>query len=139
MNTDKNVLMKKCAVCGIEKPHTSNFFESNRNQCRECRNKQSRERRNSKKEENPVLFKCHQMASDAYSRVFAPSREYKKNYQNLIDPFGFINISDMEKFLYDNFYNEIKSLERPSVDRIDSSRGYTKDNIRILSHSENTL
>jgi hypothetical protein len=48
----------------------------------------------------------------------------------------------MAQFLYNNFYNDIKTLldknDVPSVDRIDTSKGYTPTNIRILSFKENT-
>lgn len=133
--------MRTCTTCGRTKELKD--FEGNRNKCRECRNLEARNRRHKEKEENPVLYKCKQMAADAHSRVFAESRSYKKSYQNLEKPYEFLNIPDMYNYLYNTFYNDIKNLIDkgliPSVDRINTKIGYTKDNIRIIDFKENTL
>lgn len=118
-------------------------FSNGRNICKVCREAQAKARREAKMKKDMVAFKCHQMSASAYSRVFAKSKEHKKGYRGIEEPYGFNNIKDMSDFLYSNFYDEVNNLLKsgkvPSVDRIDSSKGYTKENIRILDFKENTL
>lgn len=136
--------IRKCTLCGEEKPYTNEYFEKQRRQCRLCRNKTDRNRTIEEKQKDLIMYKCKQMSYSAHSRVFAPCRKNNSKfgcYQNLTDPYGFNNTIEMAEFLYSNFYNEIKSIldngEAPSVDRIDSSLGYIPSNIRILSKREN--
>ena len=133
---------KTCKGCNISKPYTKEYYEIGRNYCKKCKSQQDKQRRKNKKSEDIVLYKCRQMAYDAYSRIYAPSREYKNCYRDLDNPYEFENPKEMRDFLYSTFYDEIKSLLNkkvtPSVDRIDSSKGYSEDNIRIISHKRNT-
>ena len=143
IETNQNLKLKICNVCQVGKPDTHEHYEELKNTCRKCRNKKIKESRERKKKEDIVLFKCDEMAKSAYARIFAPSRAYKKSYRNLDRPFEFDGICGLREFLYENFYNDIEELinagDRPSIDRIDTNIGYTPDNIRILSHKENTL
>ena len=104
---------------------------------------QAKDRRDRKKKEDLVAYKCYEMASSAYSRVYAESRFGKHGYRDLIEPYGFSGIPEMRDYLYENFYKEIKELlssgNVPSVDRIDTKYGYTEENIRIMEHRKNTL
>lgn len=140
---------RKCSKCGEFKPLDKNHFPPSktpktfRNKCKSCRSIEQKERVLKKKNEDIVKFKCTEMARSAYSRTHDPSKSYKKCYRNLDTPYGFESTQEMSDYLYHNFYEDIKRLLNegisPSVDRIDSRRGYTPDNIRILSHRENTL
>jgi hypothetical protein len=150
-------LMKTCNVCGEEKSLTEFYTNGKtkggefkyRPDCKECSKESKRVPEHLKKNKpiadinDPVFIKCRRMAADAHARVFAPSRQHKKAYRNLTDPFGFTSTRQMYEFLYIEFYDEVKTLIdaglSPSVDRIDSSKGYTKENIRILEFTENTL
>lgn len=147
---------KFCTKCGIEKPIDSFYTAGKsrkgtviyRGKCKECESLESRvpieERIVPPKyiTDDIVYKKCQQMAYDAHARIYAPSRQNKTCYKNLTNPFGFESTKEMYMYLFDNYYNQIKSMIEnevsPSVDRIDSSKGYSKDNIRILSHEENT-
>ena len=132
--------MKTCLECNQTKDDSR--FEKERNVCRDCRNKKYRQHRLNLKDEDIILYKCNQMASSAHSRVYATSRDYKKSYRNLIEPFGFSSIPELRDYLYEKHYETIKELLEnnlvPSIDRIDSKIGYTKDNIRIIDFKTNT-
>lgn len=132
--------VRVCKCC--HKSKSFELFEKGRSQCKQCRSELAKERRELKKKEDIVAYKCYEMSSSAYSRVFAKSKQHKKCYQNIVNPFGFSGIKEMSAFLYKNFYNDVKELlddnRIPSVDRIDSNYGYTSDNIRIIEHCENT-
>ena len=147
---------KICTKCGIEKS-IDDFYTAGRSRkgtviyrgrCKECERLESRipieERIVPPKyiTDDIIYKKCQQMAYDAHSRIYSPSRQNKSCYRNLINPFDFENTKEMYMYLFNNCYDEIKSMIdnniSPSVDRIDSSKGYSKDNIRILSHKENT-
>ena len=82
------------------------------------------------------------MAYDAHSRIFSPSRDYKLCYKNLEEPFGFESSTELKWFLFNNFYNDIKNLLDknlvPSIDRKDPSKGYTKENVRVINFDLNT-
>jgi hypothetical protein len=148
---------KKCKICGelkdieeFPKNGTSRQGKiTHRPECKECANIKNRipiEQRKIATNElasDPIYKICKSLAGNAYSRVKCKSREYKTKYRNLTDPFGFKDSGEMHRFLYDNFYKDISSLliegKIPSVDRIDSSKGYTPENIRILDFTENTL
>jgi hypothetical protein len=150
-------MMKVCKSCEQEKS-LSDFYTNGktkggelkyRPECKECNKEKNRVPEHLKKNkmitdiDDPIFIKCRRMAADAHARVFAPSRQYKTAYRNLDEPFGFTSARQMYEYLYTEFYNEINTLinagASPSVDRIDSSKGYTPGNIRVISHKENTL
>lgn len=132
--------MKYCNECKIEKIDSE--FSKNRCVCKLCRNKYHKKIIEIRKSEDIILYTCKRMAYDAHSRIFAKSRDYKKCYKDLKEPFGFENANQLKYYLYDNFGVRIKwYLDRgitPSIDRVDSKYGYTKYNIRIISFKRNT-
>jgi len=138
----KGTLYRKCAACNSYKPSTSEYFEGNRTMCLMCKAFANKQRRQRQKETDIVMYKCREMAWSAYARVFAKSKSYKKGYRHLVEPFGFSTPTEMKLYLYANFYADIKTLLDkglvPSVDRKDTSIGYTPANIHILDFVENT-
>jgi len=148
---------KICTQCKKEK-HINEFYKSGkknknneplyRGKCKECENEKTKVKNENRivppKEiyEDIIYKKCKRMAYDAHSRIFSPSKEYKNCYRNLEEPFSFESSTELKWFIYKNYYNDIKNLLEqnlvPSIDRINSSKGYTKDNIRIISFELNT-
>lgn len=146
-NSIGGVKERKCCECGIWKMDGEPNFEVSgsqiRHKCRQCRNDQTKALRGEQKSKDIVLFKCKEMANSARARVMDASRAHKRGYRNLVNPYEFSSAAEMAEYLYANFHSHISTLieqgESPSVDRKDSSIGYTKDNIRIISHLDNTL
>lgn len=138
----EGVSYRLCVECKIVKPINSDFV-GGRSLCINCKKEQNKNRREQKKKENIVLFKCKEMAYSAHSRVFAPSRKSKTCYRSLENPFEFDSQKHLMNYLYENFYDEIKTLidseEIPTIDRIDSTKGYAKDNIRVISFMQNSM
>lgn len=132
-----------CDKCKENKPNTEEHFDGNRTTCRICRKERQKELREIKKQENFILYKCEEMSRSAYSRVFAPSKRNENCYNNLENPYGFSNTKEMTNYLYENFYTDIEEILNsggvPSVDRKNTSQGYTRENIRIIPFRENTL
>lgn len=150
-------MMKICKMCGNKK-EINNFHKCGTSKngninyrpvCKECTSLIKRVKEEDRvvpiKEitDNIIYKKCKQMAYSAYARIYAPSKRNKHCYNNLNEPFGFCSSSELKWYLYNNFYNDIELLLKenkiPSIDRINPSIGYTKENIRIISFKENTV
>jgi len=142
--------LRKCAGCWEWKelneanyePIVKNGITHYRHKCKGCRSDDSKARKSLLRQNDIVWYKCIEMAQSARSRVMDRSREYKKSYRSLSNPFEFSGSRELAEFLYDRFHADIKSLLDsdgvPTVDRKDNSIGYTRDNIQILSLSENS-
>lgn len=134
--------VKICSKC--ENELSPENFENNRNTCNKCRHKNKHNKETLLKSENVALYYSNKMSEWARSRVISPSKQSRsKTYSNLEEPFGFKNTKEMSEFIYNKFKtdieNIIKSNKTPSIDRIDTSKGYTKENIRVISLRNNTL
>lgn len=148
---------KKCNVCLLEKelikfnkhPTTK---DKRQNQCRDCRNKLQIEYRKERggniktilyeKTKKGFLVRCYR---NMLSRVSGIQKHKYHLYVNL-------PILNKEYFyewsLSNNNFNELfdkwesSNYERkicPSIDRINSTRGYEIDNIRWITFSENCI
>lgn len=148
-------MRKICTRCRAEKP-LGEFYTNGKKKdgsnayrpdCKACHTSAKRVPPDQKKYNgdpcDEVFRLCKRMAHDARSRVLAPSRSHKSAYKNLNTPFGFSSSRDMYLYLYKEFRGDIEELlregKRPSVDRIDTTTGYTPGNIRVLDRRENTL
>ena len=138
--------MKVCSRCKKEKEKEL-FYKMKdswvgiRPSCKDCDKKAKEEYA----EDNPVMDRCKKMGHQIIKRtvydVDSPvNRTYKEN--NVKSKIGDTGV-EIAEYLYSNFYDDILNLikegEKPSVDRIDSTKDYEEGNIRIISFRENSL
>ena len=137
---------KQCSKCKVEKPldefyGMSSIKDGKRPSCKACDKKVKR----TYATKHPVMERCKRMGRSIISRTVTDinnpkNKTYKEN--NIKSHIGNSGI-EIAEYLYANFYDEIERMiemgETPTVDRIDSARGYEKDNIQILSFKDNSL
>jgi len=151
--------IKKCIRCGavlVEGENWKVYAKGNYvNKCDECLKIEKREyarewaRRNPEKararckkhrdkikKENPKLYKCRQMAGSAQKRAKKHGWDFEINgdYLYSIAP-DYCPILGVK---IDYTAND-KRKYSASIDRIDSSKGYTKDNVQIISYLANLM
>lgn len=137
---------KTCTKCGATKPvddfyRMSSKKDGRRPSCIECD-------RNAKRDytkNHPVMDRCKKMGWYIVARTVTDidnprNKSYKeKGIKSHIGNTG----TEIARYLYENFYDDIKKIaedgEIPSVDRIDSLKGYEEGNIQIVSLKENSL
>jgi hypothetical protein len=130
-----NVQNKRCYVCGLTKSVTE--FNKNkhkadgcRDECKQCDIIKYRKYKN-KNIKKKVVYNAKLRA--AKKNLPFDIEESDIHIPDFCPVLGIpikMNESDVSSNRFDN---------SPSIDRIDSSKGYTKDNIRIISHRANTL
>lgn len=145
----------RCNFCGESKPKDQ--FTKNRSikrgcnlECKVCKNKKQKTYRDTG---NNINTKMYEKTKKGYlvrtyrnmkSRVSGVLKKKSHLYEGL-------NILDKEVFykwalddatfneLFDNWVSDGYDRKlSPSIDRIDSTRGYDEDNIQWLTHSENS-
>ena len=119
----------------------SDSWDGLRPSCKDC----DRDWKVNYAKSNPVMDRCKRMGQGIIQRtvteVNSPSNNtYKEN--NVKSEIGDTGV-EIAEYLYSNFYDDILNLikegEKPSVDRIDSTKDYEEGNIRIISFRENSL
>jgi hypothetical protein len=147
---------KKCRECALELPiqqFTKNKANKDRlqNVCKQCDNIRQKKRRVEKKtliqeygkeyrKKNAANFEYRLQALLNASRARAKfkNREHTLTKQDLVDlyptdgncPIFGIKLEWNEKGFREN---------SPSIDRIDSTKGYTRDNVQIISWKANRI
>lgn len=147
---------KVCSKCGKEKP-ISHFHKSKlgklgvRKDCKECVGKRLKKHREDNleeytvketlkrnKERNTLEGRIRKMYHAAKSRAKKYNREFNLEIEDLISVYPVKNrcpILDIElKWNFVGFRDN-----SPSLDRIDSSLGYIKNNIQIISVRANRI
>lgn len=120
---------KVCTKCGVEKEINRTNFSTReggkfRADCRECYNKFRRE--------NYEVYAKHHMISDARRR--ANKKELKFNLtKDLLFPKTCPILNIKLKHGTEEWYNS------PTIDRIDNTKGYTMDNVLVISALANTI
>lgn len=138
----------KCRICGeflpLDQFSVSKTYCISRKKhdyrCSNCKAKQQRDRINSYSEETKILKLLQSRYLGARERAIAKNIEFnitKKDLKDLYDKQnGLCNISKI-KMTYTTF--ERRKPFNISIDRIDSSKGYTKDNIQLVCMAVNQL
>jgi hypothetical protein len=149
---------KKCSKCGETKP-VNEFYKSSHHYsswCKQCCRDRSHiqvvngyskarwekilstrpEKRKIFVPENKIDSILHSIASNHCGNI--KKRVKIKGYSISCDVDTDFLYGLIKQFCKENYYTlEPQSPFRPSVDRIDSSKGYTKDNVRIVWFIEN--
>lgn len=141
-------IKKICVNCKIEQPITE-FYRNNK-QCRACLNKKQRLRR--KISNNKVILKYEKtkkgflmrLYRNMTSRITGVQKAKYHLYQGkeLLDKDVFY-IWAMNNSIFHILFKNWEDSEynrklTPSVDRVDSSKGYNLNNMEWITHSENS-
>jgi hypothetical protein len=113
--------------------------------CKTCKKKIDKAHKQQAINQDPVLYRCTRMLYSARERAAKHNREFNLTLQCLLvlakEPLCPIS---QRPFVWRSFICEANKKTKahpdsPSLDRIDSSRGYTPDNIWIISYRMNTI
>jgi len=154
----EGMAVKKCIVCGVElnKETTTWYRQKNYiHKCNDCTRAEKREqaarfRRENKsatrercakyrmrmKANDPVKYTSKQMAGSASKRAGALGLDYNLNTDFIVS----ICPAKCPVFGFELKYGGGDKTKRSaSIDRIDSDKGYTMDNVMIISSLANTM
>jgi hypothetical protein len=149
------MVSKSCIKCGVELNSDTTTWYRQKNyihKCNECVKEEKRIAARSipvdisraralkalkkLKTLDPVKYTCRQMASSAKKRARALGLDYN------IDTKFLISIAPEACPVFNKklkYGGGEKTKWSPSLDRIDSSKGYTKDNVQIVSNLANLM
>lgn len=140
--------MRICNTCGIEKPMArykkdTRYNGGHRPQCRDCANKMDNIRRkgsNFRASERKYRNTFKGFCKQSYNGAKARAKKYSLEFDLPNDYFEALWLSQNGKCALSNRDMEHTSRSktarandyRASIDRIDSSKGYTVDNVRLI-------
>lgn len=141
------MIVDQCVICGVD---VEGVKHSAKRKCYECHKKFARDYAHVKylaAVENGTIYKYRKTASEYMRRkseedpiyrllVRARSRAQKADLEFSIDPED-IELPEMCPVLQVPF--EYRTYYTASLDRIDSSKGYVKGNIQVMSHKANAM
>ena len=134
--------IRSCVVCSLDMQVPNN---SGKKYCPDCAKKRNKDKvkewyhaqpRECRKKagERQALKKLKDISYRLYTR--ARARATQQNLEFDITPDDII-VPDVCPILHTPF--TYKTYYTASLDRIDSNRGYTKDNIQVMSHKANAM
>lgn len=133
-------MLKKCSRCLIDLPldkfcprkGTTDGFNG---KCKECRYQESK----AWKTNNPVNYLCSNMLTKARKRAQSKGWAFDLTFEDL----QHLVVSHCPilgtELVWKYGHGLGLGAHSPSLDRIDNSLGYTKDNVAIISHKANSM
>ena len=121
--------IKACNKCKVEKPYTIEYFPTRgkgtlRGECRDCYNQWRRD--SPKYAKTSIISECRRRAAEK-------NREFSLDKDELEFPKVCPVLNIELKHGRDDWQNS------PNIDRIDNNKGYTMDNVIVVSALANTI
>lgn len=137
---------KYCCKCNVLLDD-SNSYASHRVHaiyiCKPCALARSYESKTKHLKQDPVLYRCKGLLIAARSRAKKYNREFSLTLDHLLELAKQTSCPISQRpFVWRTFIGSSKNKchpDAPSLDRIDSSRGYTPDNVWLISYRMNTI
>jgi len=133
-------MLKKCSKCLIDLPldnfgHRANSADGRRGRCKKC-NCQENEKW---KKKNPVSQLCSNMLVKAKRRAQSKGLAFDLTFKDL----QHLAVSHCPvlgtELMWEYGHGLGIGAHSPSLDRINNSLGYTKNNVAIISHKANAM
>jgi hypothetical protein len=135
--------LRECVYCHEIKP-ISQFSTSkyHLNTCFECRRKINSRSRHKRIKEDPLAIHLHRILSIALQRAKRKGIDFDLDYEFLVvlyEQQGGKCFYSGRKMISKKVYNSQTELEGCSIDRIDSSKGYVRDNVVLCCWQANIM
>lgn len=135
-----------CKICGLSKP-IIDFYSSQRGlKCKDCTLQVTREYKKNKRKD--PIFRAEESAKQKERRVrlWMNTLIHDSKRRGVIHEINVTDIEDLYKKQNGLCYwfkiplipsDKIKHPQQPSLDRLDRTKGYTKDNVVLSCYSAN--
>jgi hypothetical protein len=137
---------KYCKTCNTEKPVDEFYVHHIRqknikhlsSKCKSCFSEQSLICRAARKEADPLLHWATESLTRSKYRAKKYNREHTLTIEWILEQAKIVKICPLLKIEL-QYTNQTDSTNTASIDRKDSSKGYTPDNCKIISTRANRL
>ena len=143
-------MIGKSPVCSCGETDPTMFYGGHKSRCKKCTSKKNKDRYNNMSDANKAAYiEYNSVNYKKWSRdnifqyrfLCARNRAYKKGIEFDITPEYLAELLDRQNGCC--YYSGLKFTEDRhytwSIDRIDSTKGYTKDNVVLASSIVNTM
>tara|TARA_B100001094_G_scaffold232790_1_gene227648 strand:- start:1010 stop:1537 length:528 start_codon:yes stop_codon:yes gene_type:complete len=112
--------------------------------CKSCQARRVHEHKSRSLKDDPVLYRCKKILCAAKGRARKSNREFSLTLDDLLELAKQPSCPISRRpFFWRTVIGNPKTRgphpDAPSLDRIDSSRGYTPDNVWLISHRMNAI
>jgi len=126
--TQKQQTTKVCIKCDIEKPIEK--FIKKENRCKACKIKYNVER-----QRNKETFFCKLYTEQKYSSIKRNHAPPMYTLKELEDEYK--NTTQFKRLFKEWENSNYEKYKKPSFDRLDNNKGYSLDNIQLVTWEEN--